>query len=564
MLAELRVQELGPISDLTLEPGTGMTVLTGETGAGKTLVVEALLLVLGGRASGQPVRSGASEASVEARFQTPGGAERILARRIPLQGRSRAWVDGQMATAQQLASAAAGLVDVHGQLQQYSLTTPAGRRRVLDAFAGTDLAPLEAARAALHRIDVERARLGGDPQARAREADMLRYQLQEIDEAHLSDPDEDEVLARQEAHLAASSADREALEQAAGLLDGGWAPDSAGTSGAVDLLRRARAALGDRPNVGTMSARLAEVVAEADDVRRELRHLLDGWEDDPAKLAQVQERRYELARLRRKYGATLRAVMAFAIDAQGSLARLDGAEAQARALEEARAAALSRLAEAERAIRAQRIAAATSLGSEATRRLRTLAMPRAVLQVTVGGSGAGDEVDILFAADASTALDPPGATGIPVLRQVPEHRLQPLARAASGGELSRAALALHLVASAGPRTMVFDEVDAGVGGQAAVALAQALREVSRHHQVLVVTHLPQVAAVADVHVALRSSGPGPARTQAQVLNAHGRVVELARMLSGHPDSTTAQAHAAELLAASGHVVAPRSLPPTSC
>jgi len=543
MLLELRVQELGPIGDLTLEPGAGMTALTGETGAGKTLIVEALLLVLGGRSSGQPVRTGAAEAFVQARFDLPGTGERVLARRIPARGRSRAWVDGQMATAQQLASAASGIVDVHGQLQQYSLTSAAGRRRVLDAFAGTDLEPLEAARAALRRIDHEIALLGGDPQSRAREADVLRYQLQEIDDAHLADPAEDHDLAHQEAVLAASGANREALEHAAALLEGGWAQGGGVTPGALDLLRQAGAAIGDRPIVESAAARLAEVVAEAEDVRRELRGVLEEWDDDPARLARVQERRQELSRLRRKYGDTLAEVMAFAERARDALARLDGAEERASALDGARREAVARVHDAEEAVRSRRAASATTLGSEATRRLRDLAMPRAVLQVRVGDTGPGDDVEILFAADPPVGDGPPGE-GSPV------PGLQPLARSASGGELSRAALALHLVASAGPRTMVFDEVDAGVGGQAAVALAAALREISHHHQVLVVTHLPQVAAVADVHVALQSGGAGPACTQAQVLDDDARVIELARMLSGHPDSPTARAHAAELLVAS--------------
>ncbi|MHB1554295.1 MAG: DNA repair protein RecN [Acidimicrobiales bacterium] len=548
MLRELHVRDLGVIGDLSLALGPGMTALTGETGAGKTLLVHALQLVVGGRAVPGLVRAGAEEALVEARFDTPpdedpgapldeagareaAGGERMLARAVPVSGRSRAWVDGRMAPVGALAELGAELVDIHGQHEQQSLLSVAGQRAALDAFARADLAPLASARGALREIEARLEALGGDARERARQVDLLRYQVAEIDAARISDAGEDAALAEEEERLAGMAAIRRAAADAVAALagmDGGTGAEG-GASGLVSV---ALGALVGTPTLGAWARRLRDAAAELDDVAGELRKAAETWEEDPVRLEEVQARRRLFGDLRRKYGETLADVLAYRDAARASLAELEGKEAEAAALEARRKDAAQAVHDEERRLRALRAAAAGALGAAVTERLRQLAMPDAQLHVVVGEEGAGDAVQLLLAANR----------GEPA---------QPLARVASGGELARTMLALRLVVEGGAPTMLFDEVDAGVGGAAALALAGALRAVAARRQVLVVTHLPQVAAFADCQVAVRKTVDTSGRTvtTAEVLEPAARVVELSRMLSGHPDSPTARAHAEELLQA---------------
>ena len=564
MLRELHVRDLGVIGDLSLALGPGMTALTGETGAGKTLLVHALQLVVGGRAVPGLVRAGAEEALVEARFdaapdedpdtpthedpgapthEDPGappgedgareaaGGERVLARAVPVSGRSRAWVDGRMAPVGALAELGAELVDIHGQHEQQSLLSVAGQRAALDAFARADLAPLASARGALREIEARLATLGGDARERARQVDLLRYQVAEIDAARISDAGEDAALAEEEERLAGMAAIRRAAADAVAALagmDGGTGAEG-GASGLVSV---ALGALVGTPTLGAWARRLRDAAAELDDVAGELRKAAETWEEDPVRLEEVQARRRLLGDLRRKYGETLADVLAYRDAARASLGELEGKEAEAAALEARRKDAAQAVHDEERRLRVLRAAAAGPLGAAVTERLRQLAMPDAQLHVVVGEEGAGDAVQLLLAANR----------GEPA---------QPLARVASGGELARTMLALRLVVEGGAPTMLFDEVDAGVGGAAALALAGALRAVAARRQVLVVTHLPQVAAFADCQVAVRKTVDTSGRTvtTAEVLEPAARVVELSRMLSGHPDSPTARAHAEELLQA---------------
>jgi DNA repair protein RecN (Recombination protein N) len=542
VLTELRVRDLGVIEDLTLSFGPGMTALTGETGAGKTLVVEALQLVLGGRANPGMVRAGASEAVVEARFVAGEGddaREVILARAVPAEGRSRAWVDGRMATVGALAEAAAPLVEIHGQHEHRALVGAAAQRDVLDIHAGTDLSRVRALRSQLRSLDDALGALGGNAQQRAREADVLRYQLDEIAAAGLEDPDEEEVLRREEDRLADAAAYREAALGAVALLDasasaggpGGGEGVGGEQGGARDLLAAAAAALAGREAFAEPRARLEAAAVELADVAHALRDVVEGWEDDPRRLAEVQERRRLLAGLRRKYGQDLAAVMAFATAGAARLAALEDAEGEATRLAAERGRRTAELAEAEATVRAVRAEAAGSFGDQIGARLAGLAMPGARLEVRVADAGAGEPVELLLGANV----------GEPV---------QPLARAASGGELARAMLAIRLVGLGGPQTMVFDEVDAGVGGAAALALGEALHEVARRRQVLVVTHLAQVAAQADAHISVvKRASRGRTVTGATTVRDEDRVTELSRMLSGHPGSDAARAHARELLGA---------------
>ncbi|HEX3332761.1 MAG TPA: DNA repair protein RecN [Acidimicrobiales bacterium] len=527
MLTDLRVRDLGVIEDLTLTFGPGMTALSGETGAGKTLLVEALQLVLGGRAHAGLVRAGAAEAIVEARFVVGKGEsarEVILSRTVPAEGRSRAWVDGRMAPLGALGEAAAALVEIHGQHEHRALVTPAAPRHVLDAFAGTDLGPVRARRAELRSIDDALEALGGDAQQRAREADVLRYQVDEIAAARVEDPTEEAALRTEEDRLADVGAYREAALGALELLD-----PSAGEGGALDELGRVAAALGGREAFEELRDRVAEAAVELSDVARVLRDEVEGAEDDPQRLAEVQERRRLLAGLRRKYGEDLTAVLAYAAEAAARLARLEDAEGEATRLQAERARVEGQLAAAEAEVRAVRAQAAGEFGRRIEARLASLAMAGARLEVHVGEDGTGEPVELALGANVG-------------------ERVQPLARAASGGELARAMLAIRLVALGGPPTMVFDEVDAGVGGAAALALGEALHEVARDRQVLVVTHLAQVASRADAQVRVeKHESGGRTITSASTVAGEERVTELSRMLSGHPGSDAARAHARELL-----------------
>ena len=529
MLTELRVRDLGVIEDLSLTFAEGMTVLTGETGAGKTLVVEALQLVLGGRANPTIVRAGATEALVEARFvvEAPEGErEVIVARAVPAEGRSRAWIDGRMSPVSALAGTTSELVEIHGQHAHQSLVTPAAQRAVLDAYAGTDLAPVHALRARLRELAASAAALGGDVQARAREADVLRYQVAEIAGAHLSDPEEDGPLRQQETRLADASAHREAAAHAWELLE---SASGNGDGGVLAHLAEAAGILAGREAFDEYRERIGAAAIDLSDVTRGLRDVVEGWEDDPERLVAVQERRRLLADLRRKYGADLAAVMAFAAEAASRLDELDNAEATAARLEVERAELAADLAVAEAKVRAVRAKAAKKFGALVGERLADLAMPGARVEVRVAPDGTGEPVEMALGANVGEAV-------------------LPLAKAASGGELARAMLAVRLVAMGGPQTMVFDEVDAGVGGAAALSLGSALHEVSRSRQVLVVTHLAQVAAKADQQITVRKDEvAGRTLTSAVAVEGEERVVELSRMLSGHPDSDVARAHARELL-----------------
>ena len=529
MLTDLHVRDLGVIEDLTLVFGPGMTALTGETGAGKTLVVEALQLVLGGRANAGMVRAGAPEALVEARFVLGEGAaarEVILTRSVPAEGRSRAWVDGRMAPLSALGEAAAELVEIHGQHEHHALVAPTAQRNVLDAFAGTDLSRLRAIRSQLHALDESLAGLGGDAQQRAREADVLRYQVEEIAQAHLGDPEEEASLRVEEDRLADAAAYRDAALEALELVD------PAADGGAIDLLGHAGGALAGREAFESYHARLAATAVELSDLARTLRDEVEGWEDDPQRLVDVQERRRLLAELRRKYGDDLRAVITYGAEGAQRLAALENAEGEGARLQAERDLRLTELADAEAAVRGVRARAAGSFGKLVGERLGALAMAGARLEVRVAPDGAGEPVELALGANVGEAV-------------------QPLARAASGGELARAMLAIRLVGLGGPQTMVFDEVDAGVGGAAALALGEALHEVGSDRQVLVVTHLAQVASQADAQISVvKGQSRGRTVTTATTVQGEERVTELSRMLSGHPDSDAARAHARELLGAS--------------
>jgi DNA repair protein RecN (Recombination protein N) len=527
MLCELRVENLGIIPEALVTVGHGLTAITGETGAGKTLLIDALALLCGERADATVVREGAEEARVEARFLVDDD-EVVLARVVPAVGRSRGYVNGRLATAGELATWGRRLVDLHGQHAHQSLLVPAEQRNLLDRFAGDEAAQARAqvrdSRARARRIGEELAALGGDAQARAREVDLLRYQLAEIDDAALTDADEDVRLQVEEELLADAEAHREALAAAHEQLAGP----------AADAVGAAVTALAGRAPHATLHDRLRALQAEVAEAAHDLRLAHEAVVVDPEQLARVQARRARLHELARKYGPTLADVVAYAVEARARLDDLERHGERTAELERVRAEADAEAAAAAATLSALRPRAATPLAAAASEHLQALAMGRATLEVAVSPAeltdDGADDVSFLLAANV----------GEPA---------RPLARTASGGELSRAMLALRLVLSEAPPTLVFDEVDAGIGGEAGTAVGRALAHLGARHQVLCVTHLAQVAAYADHQLAVSKVDAG-GRTEARValLLDDARVTELARMLSGEQSSAVAREHAADLLA----------------
>lgn len=537
-LVELRVQDLGIIEDLAVLLPPGLTAVTGETGAGKTLVMTALALLGGARADASVVRGGAAEARVEGRFVDEDGEETVLARVVPAEGRSRAYLDGRLATVAELAEVAGALVDLHGQHAHQSLLEPTVQVRLLDEFIGEPatraLAAYRAARDGVREAEAALAALGGDAGARMREADLLRFQIAELTEAALEDPEEQSRLETEEAILADAASHREALREAYDALAGP----------AVDAIGRAHGALAPRPPFAPAADRLRGLQAEVADAAQDLRAQLESVVVDPSRLAVVQERRRLLRDLGRKYGATVAQMQEFAAGASARLEEIEQHEVLAEAAEARRVDALEAQGRAAAALHDLRVEAAGALAVAAGERLTRLAMPAARLEVQVEAreptEDGADRVTFLLAANA----------GEPA---------RPLARAASGGELSRAMLAIRValrpdgVAGTPAPVIVFDEVDAGIGGEAGAAVGRELAALAGGAQVICVTHLAQVAAFADaqVVVAKRAAG-GRTRAVAGIVEGEARVVELSRMLAGDGSSEHARRHAEELLgAASG-------------
>jgi DNA repair protein RecN (Recombination protein N) len=528
MLVELRVTNLGVIEDLSLVFGPGMTAVTGETGAGKTLVVTAIELLMGSRALPGLVRPGATEAVVEGRF-VDGDDDVVLRRVLPASGRSRAYIDGRMATSAELAARGGSLVDLHGQHDHQSLLLPSVQRRALDRFAGIDLAPLRDARAALAALEASLAALGGDERERARELDLLRFQVAELDSAGLDDPEEDLALADLEDVLADAVAHRHAAGVATERISG--------EGGVADALGDAVAALDGRLPYDGPVARLRAAMVEVADVAAEVRDIGEAIDDDPARQEEVRQRRQLLRDLCRKYGDTLSDVMLWRDEARTRLVALEDHDRAAASLDVEIRAARGVVGRLEDEVAAARTAAAPALAAAVEAQLPELALTKARVEVTVAGR-AGADVTFLFAANP----------GMP---------LQPLAKAASGGELARAMLALRLVLTEGPPVLVFDEVDAGIGGAAALAVGRSLAALGDDHQVLVVSHLAQVAAWAHSQVVVDKHDDGRStRTSVVPVADEDRVSELARMLSGTPDRATAREHARELLADVGRSPVP--------
>jgi DNA repair protein RecN (Recombination protein N) len=567
MLAELRIRDLGVIDDAHLEVSAGLNVLTGETGAGKTMVVDALALLLGGRADPGAVRAGRPAALVEGRLRAGDDGEVaaalaaagvededgevLVARQVLVEGRSRAQLQGRMATVAAVADVVRPLVEVHGQHEFQDLLRPGVQRDLLDRFAGEPaLAPRAAFAAGWRRLRAvtrELDDLATRAREREREIDLLRHQLEEIDAA--------QVRVGESAELAAEAerlANAEALQQAAALahqlLEG---DEDAGAATALGAAARAvQGPAGHDRALGELAQRAQALAAEVDDLASSLRAYAEAVLVDPARLEEVNARMAQLRDLERKYGDDEAAVLAYAAEAAARLAELEGGTLRSEALE-AEAAELRReLAGTGAALTAARREAAARLGEALRVELADLAMPNAEVVVAVeqDPDDNGLEVDGRRLAASEDGLDRVDLR----LAAHPGAPLRPLGRAASGGELSRVMLALRVVLAGVDRTptLVFDEVDAGVGGRTAAAVGRRLAQLARRHQVLVVTHLPQIAAHADRHFTVeKTSAGGATSTDVRLLDDAGRVGELSRMLAGMEGSGLAQAHAEELLAA---------------
>jgi len=549
VLEELRVENLLLIERAELRLGPGLNVLTGETGAGKTVLAHALDLLLGGKPRPGIVRPGASEAYVEGVFvfpeelraligdRLPEDAEEIvLARRVSSEGRTRAYLGGRSATAADLRDVGGALLSFYGQHEHRKLTLASAQLEILDGFCGDAHAARLAAFAAAYGRERELRRaleeLGARAGARDRELDLLEWELREIDDAAPSEEEEAALAAERERlrHLESLlAAAAGAVEAMAG--DEGAATAVAGASRALESVRGVDAALDE------LADRVEALAVEADDLATGLRAYGEGVEATPGRLDEVEDRLALLDRLKRKHGGTLASVLAHAEDCRRRRDELVGAE---EALESAQAALGEARAELEHRageLRTARSAAAGALADAVRERLSALAMDGATFEAALSdrdgyGPSGGDEVEFLIAPNP----------GVPA---------GPLREIASGGELSRVMLALMgAAAEAGPRTLVFDEVDAGIGGQTARAVGEQLRDLAAGRQVICITHLPQIASLADRHFTIVKDVSGDtARTTVTQLGQADLVGELVRMLGADGDDSAARRHARELLKA---------------
>ncbi len=571
MLEEIRIASLGVIDESVLELGPGFTAITGETGAGKTMVVTALGLLLGGRADSGAVRTGARAARVEGllrvtddsawaaalsdRVDRVGGAIEedtlVVARQISAEGRSRAFAGGASVPVGALSDLIDPLVAVHGQSDQHRLLKADAQREALDRFAGTKALRLREQYAATYRAlrdtDAELADVVESSRERAREADLLRFGLGEV-EAVAPTPGEDAALAAEEARLGFSDTLRTAAAQAREALS---AEDSGPDAlGAVSVARKLLDGVREHDaEAAALADRLAEVSYLLSDVAADVSSYVSSLDTDPVRLASVSERRAALTALTRKYGETIDEVLAWAEAGARRLLDLDGTDERIEELRVRRDALRSELASHGAALSALRTKAAVKLGRLVSDELTALAMPHAEVTVAVTQS---DDPDGLALDGRSVRFTSSGLDDVELLLAANKGaEARALGKGASGGELSRVMLAVEvsLAASNPVPTFVFDEVDAGVGGKAAVEVGRRLALLARHAQVLVVTHLPQVAAFADHHVVVVKSSDGTVTTSGLTrLDDAGRVRELSRMLAGLEDSDTALAHAEELLA----------------
>lgn len=562
MLAEIAISNLGVIRHASAELSPGLTVLTGETGAGKTMVVTGLRLLTGGRADASRVRTGADGAVVEGAFGTEGlpeevreavgaiaagaGAEAdengeyLVSRSVKASGRSSAHLGGRKVPAATLSELAGHLLTIHGQNDQLRLMAPEQQLAALDRFDPAIQAKLDAYREAYTAWRAAAKDLKERTEKRlelAQEVDRLQFAIDEID-AVAPQAGEDEELVATINRLQDVDALREVAETALVAIDGADAVGGVGgeEEPASDLIGRAQAALegASDQELRDLGARLGEVAGVLSDVSAELGSYTGSLPSDPEELERLLQRQQEIKGLTRKYAPDAAGVVAWRDKAGARLAKIDTSEGAVEKLKAKVAELEQAMTKHAAALTKARTKAAGKLGAAVTQELHGLAMPKAQLTVNVTqaqyGRDGADAVEILLAPNS--ALEP-----------------KPLATSASGGELSRVMLALEVILSesSSGATLVFDEVDAGVGGRAAVEIGRRLARLARGNQVIVVTHLPQVAAYADTHLHVsKDIGDVAVTSGVAALQPEERIEELARMMAGMDDSDTGRAHAAEL------------------
>jgi DNA repair protein RecN (Recombination protein N) len=559
VLRELRIENLLLIEQAELRLGEGLNAITGETGAGKTVLAHSLDLLMGGKARPQIVRPGAGEAWVEGVFDLPAGLlgepefaaiaarlpegaeEIVLGRRVSASGRTAAFIAGRTATASDLKLLGGRLLAFYGQHEHRRLTIASAQMEVLDGFAGVEHLALRDRYRDAHRecgrLEAELAGLRERDGSRERDLDLCRYELSEI-EGVAPDPAEEAELGTERERLRHAEGLREAAAGARAAAAG--AEEDGG--GAASALARAEALLqgaaGVDPELDAIGERLSALTVELGDLTGELRGYLDGIDADPERLAAVEERLEAIERLKRKHGGSVESVLDHAERCRAEIERLAGAEERGGEAEAALAEAEALRVELGARLSEGRAEAAAPLRKRVAEELERLAMPGAELEVAL--------------APHPDGFGPNGAEGVE-LRLSPNPGIEPapLRDAASGGELSRVMLALTgLGAGAGAGTLVFDEIDAGIGGKTARAVGERLRALGEARQVLCITHLPQVASLAPTHFRLEKDlGAEPAAATVQRLDGEAVVEEIRRMLGGGSSDEAATRHARELLAA---------------
>jgi DNA repair protein RecN (Recombination protein N) len=552
MLTELRIKNFAIIESLSLPLGAGLNVLSGETGAGKSIIVGALGLLVGERPSSDIVRSGTERAAIEGLFDAGDAPEVaavldargidvednqvVLRREVNATGRTRAWINGSAVTAAVLAEVGRMLVNIHGQHEAQTLLEPAVQRRILDAFGGaSELAErVERAYEGLADVRRQRSELETRRADAERRADYLRHVVREIDDAKLVSGD-DVRLEEEARRLEHADELRSLAESAVEALEGGGEAD-----GVLARLAHVRRALAGLQRIDGTVSRLQELHDSAYYALEELAREADGYagrvELDPERLAEVQRRRDVMFRLLKKHGPTLDDVIETGGRARAELDLVDSAAFDLRQLDARERAAREQLVEAAAALTAAREGAATRLSQAVDQQMPELGL-----------------VDGHFAV-ALERRSEPGPHGMEdvefrVVLNV-GHDARPLARVASGGELSRVMLALTTILARLDRvsTLVFDEVDAGIGGRVGARVGSALRKAGMHHQVFAISHLPQIAAAAHHHIVVSKGARGGVTTaDVQVVDGEARVHEIARMLGGDPERQVSLAHARELL-----------------
>ncbi|MEV0527257.1 DNA repair protein RecN [Streptomyces sp. NPDC050439] len=569
----MRIRSLGVIDDAVVELSPGFTAVTGETGAGKTMVVTSLGLLLGGRADAALVRIGAKAAVVEGRITVPAdataavraeeaGAELddgalLISRTVSAEGRSRAHLGGRSVPVGLLSELADDLVAVHGQTDQQGLLKPARQRGALDRYAGdavtVPLAKYTAAYRRLRAVTTEVDEITTRARERAQEADLLRFGLEEVAGVEPR-AGEDTELAAEAERLGHAEALASAATSAHAALAG--VPEDPEGVDATTLVAGAHRALeavrSHDPALAALAERIGEIGILLGDVAGELAGYADDLDADPLRLAAVEERRAALTQLTRKYGSDIDSVLAWAEEGAARLTELEGDDDRLEELTAERDALRGELAGLAQALTDARQEAASRFAAAVTAELASLAMPHARVTIDITATEVPEGADGVPVDGRFVAYGPAGVDEVELLLAPhPGAPPRPIAKGASGGELSRVMLAVEVVfAGTDPvPTYLFDEVDAGVGGKAAVEIGRRLARLAKSAQVVVVTHLPQVAAFADRQLLVEKTNDGSVtRSGVLVLEGEDRVRELSRMLAGQEDSETARAHAEELLA----------------